>query len=308
MIVISSLEEAVGRFSHPVVAVGNFDGVHRGHQAIIEQAVDIAEGIDAPCIAVTFDPHPQLVLGSKRDRFLLSPLDEKLRLFSGLTLDGVVVLPFDRAFAATEPEDYIQSVYVRGFQVREIVVGFSHAFGRGGKGDTTFLRTSGLKHGFGVTVVPPFRIGEHVVGSSLIRNQISSGRIALATDLLGHPFRITGTVVRGEGRGRKLNYPTANIGQIDAWQMLPGHGVYAVRVSIRDNDYEGVMNVGVRPTFGSDKERCEIHILDFGEDIYDSSITFAVEEKIRDERKFDGIESLKQQIAKDVETAKSILS
>jgi len=308
MIVLSSLEEAIGRFSHPVVAVGNFDGVHRGHQAIIEKAVDIAEDCDSSCIAVTFDPHPQLVLGSKRDRFLLCPLDEKLRLFSELSLDGVVVLPFDRKFAATEPEDYIKTVYVDGFQVREIVVGFSHAFGRHGYGDTTFLRASGLKHGFGVTVVPPFQIGEHVVGSSLIRDQISSGRIALATNLLGHPFRISGTVVRGEGRGRTLDYPTANIGHLDEWQMLPGHGVYAVRVSIEGNDYEGVMNVGVRPTFGSDKELCEIHILDFGEDIYDSPITFAVEQRIREERKFDGIESLRQQIAKDVETAKSILS
>ena len=114
--------------------------------------------------------------------------------------------------------------------------------------------------------------------------------------------------MRGEGRGRTLDYPTANIGHLDEWQMLPGHGVYAVRVSIEGNDYEGVMNVGVRPTFGSDKELCEIHILDFGEDIYDSPITFAVEQRIREERKFDGIESLRQQIAKDVETAKSILS
>ncbi len=308
MIVTRTIDDAVGRFHRPVVAVGNFDGVHRGHQAIIEKACNRSVALGVSSLAVTFEPHPQVILGRQKGNFLLTSLDEKIKLLGDTPLDGVLVLPFDRQFAATGPEDFVQSVYVDQLGISELVVGFSHAFGRYGRGNAELLETSGLSGDFEVHVMPPFRVGDHVVGSSLIRQLISSGDAVLARELFGHSYLIMGRVVRGEGRGRTIDVPTANIGLAEEKQLLPGRGVYAVNVEVNQVTHMGVMNVGVRPTFGSDKEQCEIHILGFNEDIYDATISVFVEQKLRNERKFDGVDALKEQIRLDIVEARSILS
>ncbi|MEE2708571.1 MAG: bifunctional riboflavin kinase/FAD synthetase [Gemmatimonadota bacterium] len=308
MIVLHALEEAIGRFSNPVVAVGNFDGVHLGHRAIIDEAVSRAKMLGRDCLVVTFDPHPQLVLGRKSSGFLLTPLDEKLKMLSEHSVSGVLVLRFDGEFSATEPEQFVKDVYVQGLHISELVVGFSHAFGRCGRGNADLLYALGVKLGFRVRILPPYQAEDRVVGSSLIRTAVTSGEIGIATRLLGHTYTVTGRVIRGEGRGRQIQFPTANLELIDKYQLLPKHGVYAVKVEIEGINYDGVMNVGVRPTFGIAEERCEIHILDFNRDLYGRTIRNSVIQRIRDEEKFSGIEELSRNIARDVQKARELLS
>ena len=308
MIVLHALDEAIGRFSNPVVAVGNFDGVHLGHRAIINEAVTRAITLGKDCVIVTFDPHPQLILGREITGFLLTPLDEKLRKLSEYPVSGVLVIRFDRELAATEPETFVKDVYVEGLHISELVVGFSHAFGRFGRGNADLLNSLGAKLGFRVQIIPPYHAEDRVVGSSLIRTALISGDIDTATRLLGHPYTVTGRVIKGEGRGRHIQFPTANLELNNTSQLLPKRGVYAVKVEIGENTYGGVMNIGVRPTFGIAEEKCEIHILDFNGDLYDSSIRYSVVQRIRDEEKFSGIDELRTHIARDVQKAREILS
>lgn len=308
MIVLHALDEAIGRFSNPVVAVGNFDGVHLGHRAIIGEAVTRAKTLDRDCLIVTFDPHPQLILGRKSTGFLLTPLDEKLSILSEYPVSGVLVIRFDRELAATKPETFVKDVYFEGLHISELVIGFSHAFGRFGRGNADLLHSLGAKLGFKVRILPPYHAGDHVVGSSLIRSALTAGDIGTATRLLGYPYTLTGTVIKGEGRGRQIQFPTANLGLDDPNQLLPKHGVYAVQVEIGEIKYDGVMNTGVRPTFGTAEERCEIHILDFDRDLYDLPIRISVIQRIRDEVKFSGIDALRTHIARDVQRARELLS
>ncbi|MEE2710475.1 MAG: bifunctional riboflavin kinase/FAD synthetase [Gemmatimonadota bacterium] len=308
MTVFHTLDDAFGHFSNPVVAVGNFDGVHRGHRAIIAEAMARAVALGKDCVIVTFDPHPQLILGRKRSGFLLTPLDEKLRMLSENPVSGVLVLQFDKELAATEPEIFVKNVYVEGLHISELVVGFSHAFGRFGRGNAVLLKTLGAQLGFKVQIILPYQADDRVVGSSLIRTALTSGDIETATRLLGHPYTVTGRVIKGEGRGRRLKFPTANLELNDTNQLLPKRGVYAVKVEIEGIKYDGVMNIGVRPTFGIAEETCEIHILDFNRKIYDSSIRYSVVQRIRDEEKFSGIDQLRTHIARDVQKARELLS
>ena len=308
MIVLHTLDEAIGRYTNPVIAVGNFDGVHLGHRVIIDEALSRATTRGKDCIILTFEPHPQLIVGHQNTGFILSPLDEKIRLLSEHPIACVLVLPFDKAFAETEPESFVERVYVNGLHISELVVGFSHAFGRYGKGNSGLLKTLGTDLGFSVHVMPPHQMGDKLIGSSLIRKMLSDGEIQLATDLLGHAYTVAGVVVPGDGRGRQLEFPTANLELHDKHQLLPKHGVYAVRVDIGESQHRGVMNIGIRPTFGSDEERCEIHILDFNHDLYGSPIKFSVIQRIRDEKRFSDIGALKDQISMDVDKAREILS
>mgnify|MGYP001390151036 CR=1 FL=1 len=308
MIVFHALDEAIGRFSNPVVAVGNFDGVHLGHRSIIDSAVNRAMTLGKDCVIVTLDPHPQLVLGFKRNGFLLTPLNEKLRMLSEHPVSGVLVLRFDKELAATEPEIFVKDVYVEALHISELIVGFSHAFGRFGRGNADLLKSLGAKFGFSVQIILPYHAEDRVVGSSLIRAALNSGDIDTATRLLGHPYTVTGRVIKGEGRGRHLQFPTANLELNDTNQLLPKRGVYAVKVEVGENRHNGVMNIGVRPTFGIAEEKCEIHILDFNREIYGSSIRYSVVKRIRDEVKFSGINQLRTHIARDVQKARELLS
>ncbi len=307
MPVLRSVEEAASRFPRAVIAVGNFDGVHRGHGAIIERAIDRSLALRAPCLVVTFDPHPQLVVGRKPSLPILTPTDQKLELLSKYEIDAVLVIPFTGGFARIEPESFVKTMYIDALDIREIIVGYSHNFGRHGRGDRLLLQRLSAQFGFGIQVVMPIQMEGSPVNSSHIRAILSAGEINDAERLLGHPYAITGTVVRGDGRGSALRFPTANLETHDPDALIPKRGVYAVRVGLGERMLNGVMNIGVRPTFGQDVEHCEVHILDFEGDLYNQSIRVEFVERIRDEKRFATVEALKDQISKDVYTTYNML-
>ncbi len=307
MTVLRSVEEAAIRYHRAVIAVGNFDGVHLGHGAIIKRAIDRSDALRAPCMAVTFDPHPQLVVGRKPSLPILTPTVRKLELLSQFEIDAVLVIPFTDAFARIEAESFVKTTYVDTLDIQEIVVGYSHNFGRHGRGDRLLLDRLSARYGFAVHVVQPVQVEGSPVNSSQIRAVLSEGEIHDAERLLGHPYGITGTVVRGDGRGSALRFPTANLETHDPDVLIPKRGVYAVRVGLGERVLNGVMNIGVRPTFGQEVEHCEVHILDFEGDLYNQSIRVEFVERIRDEKRFETVEALKDQISKDVYTTYNML-
>lgn len=307
MKVLRSVEAAAGRCPRAVVAVGNFDGVHRGHGAIIEQAMDRSRMLGAPCMVVTFDPHPQLVIGRKPSLPVLTPTDRKLELLSRYEIDAVLVIPFTLAFSRIEAESFVKTTYVDTLAIQEIIVGYSHNFGRYGHGDRLLLERLSERYGFTTHIVQPIQVEGSSVNSSQIRALLSAGEITAAERMLGHPYAIAGTVVRGDGRGSQMRFPTANLEPHDPNALVPKRGVYAVRVLLDGKSFNGVMNIGIRPTFGQDVEHCEVHILDFEGDLYDRSIEVEFVERIRDEKRFSSIEALKDQISKDVYTTYNML-
>jgi len=307
MTVFRSVEDAARRCPRSVIAVGNFDGVHLGHEAIIEQAIERSRALNAPCLVVTFDPHPQLVIGRKPTLPILTPTSRKLELLSRYEMDAILVIPFTDEFARIEAESFVQATYVDALDIREIIVGYSHNFGRHGQGDRLLLERLSGRYGFATHVVQPVQLEGSPVNSSNIRALLSAGEINAAERLLGHAYAITGTVVRGEGRGSQLRFPTANVVTHDPHALIPKRGVYAVRVRLEAAAFNGVMNIGTRPTFGAGGEHCEVHILDFEGDLYDRSIQVEFVERIRDEKRFTSIEALKDQISKDVHTTYNML-
>ncbi len=305
--VLRSVEEAARRCPRAAIAAGNFDGVHRGHGAIIEQAIDRSRALSAPCLVVTFDPHPQLVIGRKPSLQVLTPTSQKLELLSRYEIDAVLVIPFTDEFARIEAESFVKATYAEALDIREIIVGYSHNFGRHGRGDRLLLERLSERYGFKTHVVQPVQVEGSPVDSSRIRALLAAGEIHAAERLLGHAYVIAGTVVRGEGRGSQLRYPTANVVPHDPHALIPKRGVYAVRVRLEAAVLNGVMNIGTRPTFGTGGEHCEVHILDFEGDLYGQSIQVEFVERIRDEKRFPSIEALKDQITKDVYTTYNML-
>lgn len=307
MRVLDSLEAATGQFRRPVVTVGNFDGVHLGHHAIITEAVARAAHHGGVCLLVTFEPHPQLVIGRRPLLSLLTPLEEKLRLLARFPIAAVLVIPFTLEVAQTEPERYVQQVYVECLHARELVVGYTHAFGRHGAGNTDLLQRMGSAYGFQVRVVPPVTADGSVVNSTRVRECVTTGRVCEAARLLGYPYTLAGRVRHGEGRGRLLDFPTANLQIASPQKLLPAHGVYAVRASTGSSEWPGVMNIGVRPTFGPGAVSVEVHLLDFQGDVYGCDLRVEVVERLRAEQRFSGVDALRAQIAADVEQARQVL-
>ena len=258
-------------------------------------------------MVVTFDPHPQLVVGRKPSLPILTPTSRKLELLSQFEIDAVLVIPFTDAFARIEAESFVKATYADTLDIREIVVGYSHNFGRHGRGDRLLLERLSARYGFAVHVVQPIRMEGRTVNSSQIRALLAEGETGAAERLLGHPYVIAGAVVRGEGRGSRLRFPTANVVTHDPHALIPKRGVYAVRVRLEATVLNGVMNIGTRPTFGEDREHCEVHILDFEGDLYDRTIEVEFVERIRDEKRFPSVEALRDQIAKDVHTTYNML-
>lgn len=308
MKVFRTIDEAASEAGGAVIAVGNFDGVHEGHRVIIATAIDRARQVGSLSMIVTFDPHPRQVLGKNVAFSVLTSLEEKIHLIGRQGADALLIIPFTEAFARIEPELYVREIYVDRLGVREAVVGYSHAFGHRGRGNTDLLKTLGARYGFTVQVVPPLNIEGEIVNSSKIKAFLSEGRVCDAARLLGRRFRITGMVVPGEGRGRKLQFPTANLDFDGVPYLIPRHGVYAVEVLVDDRICAGVMNIGVRPTFGSDRLSCEVHILDFEERIYGKRMSVEFSGYIRDEKKFPTLALLQEQIGNDIVTARRMLN
>lgn len=294
-----------------VVAIGNFDGVHLGHRAVLAQAAEIAKSKGRPLGALVFEPHPREFFQPEAPRFRLTPLPEKARLLAELKIDLLYVERFDAEMAARPALDFVSRVLVTGLGVSHIVVGYDFRFGQNREGDVAFLNREGEKSGFGVSITGAVNANAsgEVYSSSLIRQHLREGRPRQAAELLGHWWRVLGPVLRGDQRGRTIGFPTANIRLDDC--LEPRHGVYAVRIEVTDGpdagQYDGVANIGLRPTFDKQDVSLEANLFGFSGDLYGRMLGVTFVEFIRPERKFDGLESLKAQIVADAATAAELL-
>lgn len=284
-----------------VLTVGTFDGVHRGHRFIIEELKKRPAAAGLQTTLVTFEPHPQLVIQSpsKPDLKILTTIEEKLQILEALQLDRVVVIEFTQDFASTNSYDFVSKILFETVGFQEIVIGYDHAFGKNREGDIATLRKLAPSFGFRVDELPAFTIDETVISSTNIRGLLRSGDVETASRYLGRNYALTATVVAGEGRGKSLNFPTANLRPVAESKLVPSDGVYAVYVQLGQKKLKGMMNIGTRPTFGEQRHTLEVHIFDFDEMIYDCELVVEFVDKIRDERRFSGAEELRQQLEKD---------
>jgi riboflavin kinase/FMN adenylyltransferase len=287
------------------LTMGTFDGVHRGHQALLKPLIAGARQADATSVLVTYEPHPRCVLDPDHCPANLTTLEEKTWLLDQLGLDHVVVIPFTPQIAALSPAAFMQRL-LRGIQVRQIVIGENHRFGHGQRGDPAFLRRLGTRHDFTVEVTPTLARGREPISSSRIRRLVLLGQVRAAAQLLGRDYVIRSTVEHGLKRGRALGFPTANL-RISPNKLLPATGIYAVRVDVEERTYAGALSVGFRPTFGSNSLTVEVFVLDFDGDLYDKLLTVWFVQRLRAEKRFASVPALQQQMSRDVAAARRIL-
>jgi len=291
----------------PIFAtIGNFDGVHLGHQAILASVVDAARARSAPSMLITFDPHPLAVVAPSRRPKLLQTRRQKLEFLEASGLDGMLLLPFDRELAALSGEEFFSAFLAERIRFAAVHVGTNFRFGRARSGDIRLLESIGARTGFAVVGVPPVDVGGETVSSSAIRSGIEDGNVALATAMLGRPFAVTGEVVRGQGRGRTLEFPTANLAVEN--ETIPKRGVYITETIAFATRFPSITNVGVRPTFGGTDLSVETHLIDADEDLYAERIEVRFLARLRDERTFAGPAELADQIARDQAAATSYFS
>jgi len=294
-------------WARPAVAVGNFDGVHRGHQALVAQAVAEARAGGGTAVVLTFDPHPSRVLAPQRAPATLVTVAQKAELLARLGVDGLAVLPFTAELAAQPPEAFARGVLHDALRAATVVVGAGFRFGQGRAGDASALRRFGRRLGFGVHALRPVLHQGAPISSSRIREALARGDVAAAAEMLGRPFFVDGTVVKGVGRGRTIGIPTANIAPVN--ETLPGNGVYAcwLRAGEGGPPRPAVANVGRRPTFGGSDITVEAHVLDFDADLYGARARLAFHARLRPEQPFAGAEALVAQIRRDIDQARAAL-
>ena len=294
-------------FSNACVTIGNFDGVHFGHQQLFKTVVEKARAHKGTSVAITFDPHPLQVLlpgGIK----LISTCEQKIELIEMAGIDVLLIIPFTMEFAKTTADEFVAELLVRRLGVKELVVGYDYAFGKGRSGNIEFLKAQGQHFGFPVTVVDAYYIDNQLASSTRIRELVRAGDMTGARDLLGRNYQIRGTVQVGKQRGGKvIGFPTANL-KFNEEDLVPKHGVYVTQVICRGRGYGGILNIGYNPTFGEEQLVAETHIFDFNEDIYGQPIKVNLLKFLRSERKFSGAKELSEQIAKDVLVAKTLLA
>ncbi len=291
-----------------VVTVGTFDGVHRGHWAVLQEIRRRAEARRLRSVLVTFHPHPlRIVRPESAPRMLTTPLEKK-EILAESGLDYAVFLRFSRALSRYSPQRFVDEVLVDRLGVRELVIGYDHGFGRGRSGDAELLRDLGAQRGFDVDVVAPVLAGGDAVSSTGIRDAVARGDLRAAAAGLGRPYGVRGVVVRGDGRGRQLGFPTANLGGVAGDKALPPPGVYAVRGSVRSGVHDGALHLGPRPTFPGALPSIELHLLDFDGNLYGEELRVDFVERIRDVRPFGSVEALVDQMRADVARARVILA
>jgi riboflavin kinase/FMN adenylyltransferase len=296
---------APGAFGASHVTIGTFDGVHRGHQALLKMLIGGAREAGAASVLITFEPHPRCVLDPDHCPPNLTTLDEKTWLLDQFGLDHVVVIPFTPQVAALSAAAFMQRL-LRGMEIRRMVVGENHRFGHGQRGDSGFLRRFGARHGFTVEVAPTVVRGREPISSSRIRRLVLLGQVRAAAQLLGRDYFIRSTVEHGAKRGRQLGFPTANL-RIAPSKLIPPNAIYASRVDIEGQTYGAATSIGFRPTFGGNTLTVEAFVLDFDGDLYDKLITVWFVQRLRAEKRFASVPALQQQMARDVENARRIL-
>ncbi|MEP1443116.1 MAG: bifunctional riboflavin kinase/FAD synthetase [Hyphomicrobiales bacterium] len=292
-----------------VLAIGNFDGVHKGHRVVLETALNLAatQGGQCKAIAMTFEPHPRTVFKPDAPVFRLTPRHEKSRLMAAMGLDGVVVTPFDHDFSQMEAEDFVCNLLIEKLAVSHVVVGYDFHFGRARQGSPEFLMEMGKAHGFAVSVIPAQKNDEGalVYSSSATRDCLAKGNIELANDILGYHYFVAGEVVHGRKEGRELGYPTANMA-LEANSELK-HGIYAVQLRVDGKVMDGVASFGRRPMFDNGPPLLETYVFDFDGDLYGKNVEVAFFKYLRGEEAFDSLQALLDQMAIDCENAREVL-
>jgi riboflavin kinase/FMN adenylyltransferase len=305
MEIIIGIENIRRKFRNPVLTLGNFDGVHLGHQRIFKELRDEARKIDGEAIVFTFDPHPLQVLAPQRCPPAITPFKQKMMMVETLGIDVIIVATFDLDLANLTPEAFVKQILVDKIGARKILVGYNYNFGKDRKGNVRMLKRLGEQYGFEVKVIEALTVNDVPVSSSKIREFIQSGKMAEAAQLLGRNYLLIGKVIWGADRGKKLGFPTANLEVLNG--LYPKTGVYAIEVIMGNKTYQGVANVGYDPTFGQNPLSVEVHILDFSRDIYGEEIQLIFHERIRDEKAFENPDALARQIRMDIEAARKIL-
>jgi riboflavin kinase/FMN adenylyltransferase len=303
-------EKAPAAAKGGVVALGNFDGVHKGHQALLAETARHASTLGAPLVALTFEPHPRRFFVPDTGPFRLTMPPAKRRLLARHGVEAVLEQRFDPAFAALSADSFVDDVLLGGLGARHVVCGYDFTFGARRSGNVEMLRAEGAKKGLGVTVLDPVMREGEIYSSTRIREALRAGWTSEAAELLGHRWEIEGVVEQGDKRGRTIGFPTANVALGE--HLRPRFGVYAVRVLVDDQEGSGwrdaVANLGKRPTVGKLQENFEVHLFDFDGDLYGKTLRVALVDFIRPEMKFAGLDQLKAQIAADGETARKVLS
>jgi riboflavin kinase / FMN adenylyltransferase len=312
-VVRDGLHHDPGPLRGAVVAIGNFEGVHRGHRVVIDKAVHLARSLKRPAAVLTFEPHPRAYFRPDEPVFRLSDVNTKIRLLAATDLDGAIVLRFDRELAELAAEDFVERVLRRQLAISGAVIGFDFHFGKSRKGTPQFLRDEGARAGFAVEIVPEVRgpagandAHARRFSSGAVRAALAAGDVADAAAQLGYPWFVSGEVLHGDARGRDLGFPTANL-KLDASCQLR-HGIYAVRVGLRDQRYGGVASFGRRPTFDNGAVLLEVFLFDFAGDLYGQTIDVAFIGWIRPELKFDSVGDLVKRMNEDAREARAILT
>jgi riboflavin kinase/FMN adenylyltransferase len=290
------------------VTVGTFDGVHPGHRAVLAEIESRARSAGRKSLLVTFEPHPLEVVNPAAAPPLLTSGPERREVLAQTELDYVVFLRFDRALAALAPEAFVRDVLMRRFNMKELVIGYDHGFGRGRSGDVETLRRLGKTDGFAVDVVAPVEIGGHPVSSTQIRRAVTGGDLATAARLLGRPYSVSGRVVTGAGRGRTIGIPTINLADVPGNKLFPPDGVYAAWVESRAGRFGAMLNQGPRPTFGEGSRTVEAHLFGFAGDLYGGWVRVEWVERLRDTRKFSSAGQLMAQLEMDRQQAAKVLN
>ena len=291
-----------------VVTTGTFDGVHVGHRKIINRLNQIAKKIGGESVLLTFDPHPRMVLfPDDHGLELITTIDEKVALLEQAGVDNLIIHPFTKEFSRLSSLDFIREILVDKIGTSVLVIGYDHHFGRNREGSFEHLRESGPLYGFDVEEISVQDVDNVAVSSTKIRKALQEGDVSTANKYLAHPFQLTGTVVHGDKLGRELGFPTANIQIDDNHKVIPANGVYACYVLIAERKLKGMLNIGNRPTVNGTEKRVEVNIFDMDEELYGKEVTLMLQERIRDEKRFDSVDSLKARLAVDKNLALRIL-
>ena len=298
-------------FKNAVITTGAFDGVHTGHLQIIKRIKEIAHEVEGESIIITFHPHPRKIISSIPGEIKqLTCIDERIQLLENAQIDHLVVINFDYLFSNLTASEYVQDFLVAHFHPHTIIVGYDHHFGKGRVGDFNLLVALGQSFHFNVVEINEQLVNGEIISSTLIRQYLLDKNIVKANQLLGYPYFFDGFIVRGNQIGRTIGFPTANLRILNEEKLIPANGVYAVRVHgncFGEKIYDGMMNIGIRPTVDGQKKVIEVHIFNFDQDIYENTITVSVYDFIRGEEKFSGLDALKQQLWLDKETSATIL-
>lgn len=301
--------EHFGHVKNPVVTSGTFDGVHLGHQKILKRLREIADEINGETVLITYWPHPRLVLyPDEHNLRLLSTFEEKAKLLREFGIDHLLTIPFTKDFSELTSEQFIKNIIIETIQTRKLVIGYDHRFGKNREGSFEFLKANIDQYSFDLEEISREDVDNVGVSSTKIRLALEEGNVEIASEYLGRPYELNGIIIKGQQLGRSIGFPTANIHIPHDYKLIPCDGAYAVEIKVDGGTFQGMLNIGIRPTVNGSTRTIEVNLFDFEGDLYDSRVCVKLKSYLRPEMKFSGLEALQQQLKKDKEDALRILN